>query len=128
MSLPRILRRGPDLAIDLGTANTLVFVRGEGILVDEPSVVAVDESGEVIFGDGRKVTRDIDFHGVQLKQGDMVYGLVSGANHDPRHWDQADQLVKQVAPFKGGTTPRNLTTAYEFDQDGNLSRLISPRA
>jgi len=47
MSLPRILRRGPDLAIDLGTANTLVFVRGEGILVDEPSVVAVDESGEV---------------------------------------------------------------------------------
>ena len=47
MSLPRMLRRGPDLAIDLGTANTLVFVRGEGILVDEPSVVAVDESGEV---------------------------------------------------------------------------------
>ena len=47
MSLPRILRRGPDLAIDLGTANTLVFVRGEGILVDEPSVVAADESGEV---------------------------------------------------------------------------------
>jgi rod shape-determining protein MreB len=47
MRLPRALGRGPDLAIDLGTANTLVFVRGEGILVDEPSVVAVDETGEV---------------------------------------------------------------------------------
>ena len=47
MSFLRALGRGPDLAIDLGTANTLVFVRGEGILVDEPSVVAVDESGEV---------------------------------------------------------------------------------
>ena len=29
-----------DLAIDLGTANTLVHVKGEGIVVDEPSVVA----------------------------------------------------------------------------------------
>lgn len=34
-----------DLAIDLGTANTLVFVRGQGIVVNEPSVVAVMESG-----------------------------------------------------------------------------------
>ena len=38
--LPRI--GGRDIAIDLGTANTLVFVRGEGIVVSEPSVVAVD--------------------------------------------------------------------------------------
>lgn len=34
-----------DLAIDLGTANTLVFVRGEGIVLDEPSVVAVKKDG-----------------------------------------------------------------------------------
>jgi rod shape-determining protein MreB len=38
--LPR--RGGRDIAIDLGTANTLVFVRGEGIVASEPSVVAVD--------------------------------------------------------------------------------------
>jgi rod shape-determining protein MreB len=31
-----------DMAIDLGTANTLVYVRGQGILLNEPSVVAVD--------------------------------------------------------------------------------------
>jgi len=30
-----------DLAIDLGTANSLVYVRGKGIVLDEPSVVAV---------------------------------------------------------------------------------------
>ena len=37
-----------DLAIDLGTANTLVFVRGQGIVVSEPSVVAIDAAtGEV---------------------------------------------------------------------------------
>lgn len=33
-----------DLAIDLGTANTLVYVAGRGIVLDEPSVVAVKES------------------------------------------------------------------------------------
>jgi rod shape-determining protein MreB len=34
-----------DLAIDLGTANTLVYVRGNGIVLDEPSVVAVRKNG-----------------------------------------------------------------------------------
>ena len=32
-----------DLAIDLGTANTLIYVRGKGIVLDEPSVVAIRE-------------------------------------------------------------------------------------
>jgi rod shape-determining protein MreB and related proteins len=35
---------GRDMAVDLGTANTLVYVRGRGVLVDEPSVVAIDET------------------------------------------------------------------------------------
>ena len=35
----------PDLAIDLGTSNTLVVVRGRGLVVDEPSVVAVERMG-----------------------------------------------------------------------------------
>jgi len=30
-----------DLAIDLGTANTLIYMRGKGIVLDEPSVVAI---------------------------------------------------------------------------------------
>jgi rod shape-determining protein MreB len=33
---------GRDMAVDLGTANTIVYVRGEGIVLDEPSVVAID--------------------------------------------------------------------------------------
>lgn len=40
---------GRDMAVDLGTANTLVYVRGKGVLVDEPSVVAVhDKTGELV--------------------------------------------------------------------------------
>ena len=34
-----------DLAIDLGTANTLIYVRGKGIVLDEPSVVAIRHEG-----------------------------------------------------------------------------------
>ncbi len=37
-----------DMAVDLGTANTLVYVRGRGIVLSEPSVVAIDHrTGEV---------------------------------------------------------------------------------
>src|ERR1700723_850703 len=38
-----------DLAIDLGTANTLVFARGKGIVVNEPSIVAINKApGEAV--------------------------------------------------------------------------------
>ena len=38
-----------DLAIDLGTANTLVYMQGRGIVINEPSVIAVNrKTGEVL--------------------------------------------------------------------------------
>ena len=38
-----------DLAIDLGTANTLVYMQGKGIVINEPSVIAVNRrTGEVL--------------------------------------------------------------------------------
>ena len=38
-----------DLAIDLGTANTLVYMQGRGIVINEPSVIAVNRrTGEVL--------------------------------------------------------------------------------
>jgi rod shape-determining protein MreB len=42
----------PDVAIDLGTANTLVFVKGWGIVLSEPSVVAVDTKTEKVVAVG----------------------------------------------------------------------------
>jgi len=43
-----------DIGIDLGTANTLVFVRGKGIVLAEPSVVAVDPTTNAVLAVGRK--------------------------------------------------------------------------
>ena len=42
----------PDLAIDLGTANTLIAVQGEGVVLDEPSVVALQKGTRQILGRG----------------------------------------------------------------------------
>ncbi len=47
-----------DLAIDLGTANTLVYVKGKGIVINEPSVVAIEQkSGKVVAigGEAKKM-------------------------------------------------------------------------
>ena len=41
-----------DLAIDLGTANTLVFLKGSGIVLNEPSVVAMDQKTGKVYAVG----------------------------------------------------------------------------
>jgi rod shape-determining protein MreB len=43
-----------DIAIDLGTANTLVCVRGKGIVLDEPSVVAVERATNKVLAVGKQ--------------------------------------------------------------------------
>jgi rod shape-determining protein MreB len=43
---------GRDMAIDLGTANTLVYVRGRGIVLNEPSVVAVNQDTGAVLAIG----------------------------------------------------------------------------
>jgi rod shape-determining protein MreB len=50
---------GGDLAIDLGTANTLVYARGRGIMLNEPSVVAVDTSTNSVVAVGAEAKRMI---------------------------------------------------------------------
>lgn len=41
--------KGKDIGIDLGTANTLVMLRGKGIVLNEPSVIAIEKkTGEII--------------------------------------------------------------------------------
>src|ERR671936_481605 len=60
--LPRL--RNPlggrhDLAVDLGTANTVVYKRGEGIVIFEPSVVAIDEETGTVQAIGESAKRMI---------------------------------------------------------------------
>lgn len=45
---------GNDIAIDLGTANTLVYVRGRGLVINEPSVVAVNDKTNQVVAVGKE--------------------------------------------------------------------------
>jgi len=50
---------GRDMAVDLGTANTLVYVRGRGIVLNEPSVVAVNQDTGGILAVGLEAKKMI---------------------------------------------------------------------
>ncbi|HEY2174723.1 MAG TPA: rod shape-determining protein [Mycobacteriales bacterium] len=50
---------GRDMAVDLGTANTLVYVRGRGIVLNEPSVVAINTNTGEILAVGSEAKRMI---------------------------------------------------------------------
>jgi rod shape-determining protein MreB and related proteins len=50
---------GRDMAVDLGTANTLVYVRGRGIVLNEPSVVAINTNTQGIVAVGSHAKRMI---------------------------------------------------------------------
>jgi len=69
------LSLGRDIAIDLGTANTLVYVKGEGVVLNEPSTAAVESST------GR---------------------LVAVGFEAKRMWGRAPQNIRLVRPLKDG--------------------------
>jgi len=52
-----------DLAIDLGTANTLIWLRGHGVVLDEPSVVAIRQEGGP---NGKKVIQQVGLAAKQM--------------------------------------------------------------
>ncbi len=67
-----------DMGIDLGTANTLVFVRGQGIVINEPSVVAVNTKTDQILAIGaaaREMVGKTPAHIVATRP--LVDGVVS---------------------------------------------------
>lgn len=67
-----------DIGIDLGTANTLVYVRGKGIIINEPSVVAINQKTKQILAIGeeaRKMVGRTPAHIVAVKP--LVDGVVS---------------------------------------------------
>ena len=46
-----------EIAVDLGTANTLIYVKGEGIVLNEPSVVAIEKATGRVKGIGLEAKR-----------------------------------------------------------------------
>ncbi|MBM2821138.1 MAG: rod shape-determining protein MreB, rod shape-determining protein MreB-related protein [Candidatus Berkelbacteria bacterium] len=67
-----------DIGVDLGTANTLVYVRGKGIVINEPSVVAINQKSKEILAIGseaRKMVGRTPAHIVAIRP--LVDGVIS---------------------------------------------------
>ncbi|MDR3569467.1 MAG: rod shape-determining protein [Syntrophobacteraceae bacterium] len=55
-----------DLAMDLGTANTLIYMRGKGIVLNEPSVVAINQDTNQVIAVGQEARNMIGRHGHRI--------------------------------------------------------------
>jgi rod shape-determining protein MreB and related proteins len=55
-----------DLAMDLGTANTLIYLRGKGIVLNEPSVVAINQETHQVIAVGHEARSIIGRHGQRI--------------------------------------------------------------
>ncbi len=81
-------RLGKDIAVDLGTANTLVYVKGEGIVIREPSVVAVNQKTNQILAIGKEAKKMVGrtpSHIVATKP--LLNGVISD-------FEVAEQMLK----------------------------------
>ena len=98
-----------DMAIDLGTANTLVYVRGKGIVLNEPSVVAVisrNGRNEELLNDGENTSetyhkkiliakvRDVSFDQVRFSFGELEI-LISEAENEMLLVSKMKELVPE---------------------------------
>ncbi|MGK5631071.1 rod shape-determining protein [Streptomyces sp. URMC 123] len=85
-----------DIGIDLGTANTLVYVRGRGIVLDEPSVVAIKEGAKAALAVGREAKETIGRTPGSIT---AIRPLRDGVISD---YDAAEQMIRyfirKVAP------------------------------
>lgn len=48
---------GEDIGIDLGTASVLVYIKGKGVVLNEPSVVAIEKNSEKVIAVGEEARR-----------------------------------------------------------------------
>ena len=83
------LSLGRDVAVDLGTANTLVYVKGQGLVLNEPSMVAVDTRSGQVVAVGHEAKR---MWGRAPKNIRLVRPLKDGVIAD---FDVCEQMLKQ---------------------------------
>ena len=77
-----------DVAVDLGTANTLVYVKGQGIVLSEASIVAYDRSTEKVLAIGNDA---LTMHEKTHKNIETVRPLKDGVIAD---FEMAEQLIR----------------------------------
>ena len=93
-----------DLAIDLGTANTIVFAKGKGIVVNEPSVVAINQKTGKIEAVGREAKQMLGrTPGNIIAIRPMKDGVIADFEHTEK---MLDYFIKKAHNRRFGVRPR----------------------
>src|SRR5437868_14058537 len=88
---------GRDLAVDLGTANTLVFIRGRGIVLFEPSVVAFSEETGKVHAVGAEARRMIGRTPASIRATrPLRHGVIAD-------FEITEQMLRQFITKAGGS-------------------------
>ena len=82
-----------EVGIDLGTANLLMYVKGEGIVIDEPSVVAIDAETKKCLAAGQDAKNTGQSTGNPSSEGWGYCGFRGNGNHA--------ELLFQEAGYQG---------------------------
>jgi rod shape-determining protein MreB len=98
-------RSGPAVGLDLGTAHTVVHVEGRGIVLEEPSVVAVDQATGTVVAAGHEARMLFDRHpeGIRLHR-PLARGVVQDAAATRGLVRRL--LAKALAPLRRRGRPR----------------------
>jgi rod shape-determining protein MreB and related proteins len=87
-----------DIAIDLGTANTLVYVKNKGIVLNEPSIVAFDRNSKKIIALGNKAK---EMQGREHKEIKVTRPMRDGVIAD---FEIAEGMIRAyIKKVRGGT-------------------------
>jgi len=108
--------RGRDLAIDLGTANTVIYERGRGVVLDEPSVVAIRTGSSQLVAAGHRAKEMLGRTPESVTAvRPLRDGVISDADVTERmiRW-----FVEQVSPSRL-IRPRDVEPAY-------IAAIVSP--
>lgn len=85
-----------DMGIDLGTAHTLVYVKGKGVLLDEPSVVATNQDGKEILAVGTEARNMIGRNPENIR---VIRPLKDGVI---AHFDATKRMLRHFIIKAGG--------------------------
>ena len=99
---PGVFFPANEIAVDLGTANTLVYVKGEGIVLNEPSVVAIERATGKIKGIGLEAKRMLGPHARRHHRG----AAAEGRRHRRLRCDREDAPLLPEDHHRQARLPR----------------------
>ena len=111
-----------DVGIDLGTANSLIYLKNRGIVIQEPSVVAVNQKTNQILAVGEDAKKMLGRTPAHIQ---VIRPLVNGVISD---FEMAEEILRKlhrrgvdgiiIEPVFDGTGPSNLALLDELARAG----------